>query len=266
MNRTQQLPTRTMFTVFPLRFSLDPPAMAAFLQTLGLSQIIGQPQGSYAVMAAASGRVQLHADSGPRAGRTDFGFEVADARAAADRLRELGLDVTVWDEAYGQHVGIRDYRGGGVTLSEEMTDAYGYQRTAQPRDPADIDVTAVYYTVAFGAARSWFERFGFRSEHPEAIAYDPLRAGERAGVIGLHAVDTDPPLGSADADDPMAPSAAAIHLGFETGQGLPALTERLRQAGYSDARIAEDSSHLTVTDPDGCSIEVFPRSSQEGSE
>lgn len=259
MNPTSELPTETMFTVFPLRFSLDPPAMAAFLETLGLSQIIGQPQGSYAVMAAASGRVQLHVDSGPRAGRTDFGFEVASARAAADRLQELGLDVTVWDEAYGRHVGIRDHRGGGVTLSEEMTDAYGYQRMAQPPDPADIDVTAVYYTTDFGPARSHFGQLGFGSEQSGDEGYLALRAEDGGGVIGLHAIETEPPLGPASADDPMSPAAAAIHLGFETGVQLDELVTRLRNGGYPDARIEGDPSHVAVTDPDGCTVEIFPR-------
>lgn len=191
-------------------------------------------------------------------GGTALGFAVPDARAAADQLAQRGLDVTVWDEAYGRHVGIRDHRGGGLWISEQMADLYGYREVAGP-GPADIDVTAVYYTTDFAAARAFFGLLGFGSDEPDGSDYLALRAGERAGVVGLHAIDVDPPLGPSSADDPMVPAAAGIHLGFETGQDLPELAGRLRRDGYSDARLGGDPVHLTVTDPDGCSVEIFPR-------
>lgn len=257
-----ELPTGIPFTVFPTRYSNDPPALADFFQTLGLSQIIGHPHGQYAVLQAASGRVMLHAIGGstisPDVGRTGLGFEVADAQKAAQWLEAIGVDATVWDEAYGKHLGIRDHRGGGLWISEEMADLYGYQQIASG-EPADIDVTAVYYTTDFVAARSFFGQLGFQSEHPDATGYDPLRAQGRTGVVGLHAIDVDPPLGPPNAGDPMAPACAAIDLGFETGMRLDDLVDRLHSAGYSDARVEQDPLHVTVTDPDGRSVEVFPR-------
>lgn len=258
MTHTRQLSTRTGFTVFPIRYTADSAAMVAFLQALGLSQVLAQPHGSYAVMQAASGRVMLHSATGAKAGGTALGFEVAQAQDAAERLAERGVDVTVWDEAYGQHVGIRDPRGGGLWISEQMADLYGYRQVEQAQ-PADIDVTAVYYTTDFAAARAFFGRLGFGTDQPDNPDYLALRAAERAGVVGLHAIDADPPLGLFDADDPMAPLAAAIHLGFETGQDLQDLAGRLRRAGYPDAGLEGNPVHVRVTDPDGRSVEVFPR-------
>jgi hypothetical protein len=263
MNSPQQLSTDTMFTVLPIRYSVDPPATVAFLRTLGLAQLIGTAQGQYAELAGASGQVLVHSTGGSEAGaapgRTNLCFKVADAGEAAERLGARGFDVTVWDESYGKHAGIRDYRGGGLWINEEMTDLYGYERATSVSTPTDIDVTAVYYTTDFAAARSFFAQLGFAPNAAEDSDYLPLRAGNGSGVLGLHAIDTDPPLGPPSSDDPMSPSAAAIHLGFETGKDPQTLTRRLRQAGYTDARLIGDPIHLTVSDPDGCSVEIFPR-------
>ncbi len=263
MNSTHQLSTDTMFTVLPIRYSVDPPATVAFLQTLGLSQVLGTAQGQYAELSGASGQVLVHSsggsDVGAVPGRTNLCFKVADVGEAAERLGALGFDVTVWDESYGKHAGIRDYRGGGLWINEEMTDLYGYRRATPVPTPADIDVTAVYYTTDFAAARSFFAQLGFVPDGPEDSDYMPLRAGSGSGVLGLHAIDNDPPLGSPNSDDPMTPPAAAIHLGFETGQDLQTLTSKLCQAGYADARLTGDPTHVVVTDPDGCAVEIFPR-------
>lgn len=97
--------------------------------------------------------------------------------------------------------------------------------------------------------------------------WQALRAQPGSGTIGLH-----PPFGkspdperSTDTDGtPNNPVGTPIRfdLGFETDEPMNVIAARLVAAGYADARVDEQpfGSSVIVTDPDGCLVQIHPRS------
>lgn len=256
------------FTVFPLRFTADPRALIDFLSTLGMAPIISTPSGEFAdLVAGGGGRVMVHGAAGSAtgapAGETQLSIAVPAVDPAAERLREAGLEVTVWDESYGRQGNITGPHGEAVGLNEDQEDLYGYlEHDARAADPRLV-VTAVRASrsgtererdVAFFAALG-FSPAGVGSEGWQAL----VSAGH--GVIGLHQ--------PADGDSASRPGdvggadlrVSLVRLGFETTEDLEELAVRLTRAGYP-ARVvaAHGTRSVHLTDPDGQHLEIHPRS------
>lgn len=246
----------TPYVVCPYRFSAEPPAMIAFLELLGLRLALRTADRSFGILSGRGGRVAVHSAGSSAvavpAGRTSLSLEVSDAASAYDGLVGAGLNAVVWDEAYGKQVGIRDPFGHGIWVNERMRDVYGYV-THKESAPSPVEVSAVYYTPDLGAAASFFGSLGF--DGPAGLeGWRPLRGGEGSGVIGLH--DGVSQSGPHSADDPVSPS-ALVGIAVQTTEALPDLTARLRAAGHP-VRVDDDCAapHHTVTDPDGCELEL----------
>lgn len=255
--------TTAPFTLCPYRFSADPPAMLAFLETLGLRRLVSTEDDGWGVLAGRRGQVSVHAApggaTGVGAGDTALVMVVDDPSAAVDALARAGHDAVVWDESYGRQGGVRDAAGHGIWLNEPLRDDYGYR--VHPPEPGHvdrIDVVAVHRTPDVGAARTFFADLGFTGPTPQHEGWEPLNAPGAGGTVGLHASDGPAPAGPVSPDDPVSPS-ALVGLSFATTEPLDDLARRLTATGYAvrDDRDAT-APHLTVTDPDGCDVEVHP--------
>ena len=103
------------------------------------------------------------------------------------------------------------------------------------------------------ALTDFFARLGFTPGEDEAPGWRPLRAGVGQGVIGLHQADGP----GVDADGYL-----TAPLGFETAEPLSELARRLRRPGsrWSTRTAATEppTGILSVTDPDGETIEIHP--------
>ncbi|APX31500.1 hypothetical protein BH708_00750 [Brachybacterium sp. P6-10-X1] len=256
-------------TVFPLRFTDDPAALIAFLCTLGMAPLITiEGEGFADLVAGGGGRVMVHAAAGSAslapAGETQLSTAVASADAAAERLREAGLEVTVWDESYGRQGNITGPHGEAVGVNEDQEDHYGY--LAHDGEGADerLSVTAVRAS-ADGPERERDVAFF------AALGFLPVDGGDRwyralgnpgHGTIGLH----EPADGEAafrPGGDPGHPEleVSLVRLGFETTEDLDALAERLGAAGHpARVVVGRGVRSVHVTDPDGQQVEIHPRS------
>lgn len=253
------------YSVLPMRFSANPGAVIAFLETLGLHKQMDQESGGWAVFAGASGAVAVHgtetAASGPAAGDTSLNFTVADVAAAGDELRTVGLTTTVWDETYGKQGSVRTPIGCSIGLSEHgRTDLPGSYRVHEQVTAASLDVVVVWYSADFRRDAAFFAAFGFEPfDSLDNPWWCTLRAGRGQGVIGLHAVDTeaDPGIPPVEA---LVGRPALVRVGYETSEPLDALAARLRAAGHDSASVIDDEvgTRVVMNDPDGQRLEIFP--------
>lgn len=236
-----------LFYLCPYRFTVDPPAMIRFYETLGLVTSVGTQRDGFAVLRGHGGRLGVHDLATSAASTTSTGicFETPDADLAAEHCRYMGLEASVVDEAFGRRVDVLGTEGRSVVINEEMQDFYGYREGPADARPS-IDVLAVWFTDDFGAAAHWYAHFGFHSEDKDNHDWRELRGEVSAGVIGLHTLDRHR-------------SKDTMSLGFASTEPLEAVVERLRSAGYTDAVITtEGAIHVEVTDPDGFHTEIHP--------
>ncbi|MEO6509797.1 MAG: VOC family protein [Nocardioides sp.] len=147
-----------MTVVRPVRFTDDIPAMQAFLEGLGLQRRISSNRPGWVDLAGARGLVALHSarDStiGARHGETRLSFELADADATTQSLREAGFDASVIDESWGRTLELTDPDGRTMLCDERSDDLYGY--TAHRVDatrpgPVVVPICHTGDTEAYGA-------------------------------------------------------------------------------------------------------------------
>jgi hypothetical protein len=261
-------PDAVAFTVFPLRFTADPAALIAFLRTLGMSPVVTTEGDGFAdLVAGGGGRVMVHGAAssaiGAPAGETQLSISVPEVDPAAERLRENGLEVVVWDESYGRQGNITGPHGEAVGLNEEQQDLYGYVgHDATVADPRLV-VTAVRASE-HGSERerdvAFFATLGFTPAGAGSAAWQAL-VSEGHGVIGLHApapgeaASRPGDVGGADL------RVSLVRLGFETTEDLGDLAARLIRAGYPARVVAQHGTRsVHLTDPDGQHLEIHPRS------
>lgn len=238
--------------VLPYRFTDDPPAMVAFLETLGLAREISAPDGSFAVLGAASGGVGVHhVSAGNVAGETHLVLEVA----SADDL--TGLDgVVVWDEAWGKQAGITDPLGGGIWLDEVQTDLYGYvEHHGTPRDALVVD--AIRFSTNFAADQAFFARFGLIPAGHHDDYWTPLQASNNSGTLALHR-NTGEAVTRPAPGNPVGDHSLCI-LGFETTEALEDVRDRLLAAGHRAELVEGQRRAVHVVDPDGQEIQIHER-------
>lgn len=260
-------PDHSAFTAFPLRFTAHPRALIDFLCAVGMAQVLTSPSDQYAeLVAGGGGRVMVHVAStsatGAPAGETQLSTLVRSADAAAERLREAGLEVTVWDEAYGRQGSITGPHGEAIGLNEDQEDHYGY--VAHDGTGADDRLTVVAIRAsAEGAQRDrdveFFGALGFVPADAGSPSYRAL-VSPGGGGIGLHlpaeGESTSRPGGDSDHPDLRIP---LVRLGFTTTEDLEELASRLTRSGYP-ARVVEGGAvrSVHVTDPDGQHLEIHP--------
>lgn len=230
-------PTRTL-EVSAFRFSDDPRAMGDFLQLIGLSPRVANDAGTWLELQAGSGSVSVHAtgaagSTNAESGRTDLVLVADDVTAFAAGLTERdGLQVDVWDEAFGRQasVGLGDRM---IIINEIQPDPYGY-RVTEPT-PGPVTVVCHCYIADFDNVRELLIRLGFR--HPLRDATDDTFRLESAaaGAVVLHR--------AAEGGD-------RYEIGLETGDDLEQLAVRLRSAGRQP-RPAANGRRIDVVDPDG---------------
>ncbi|MCT2176239.1 hypothetical protein M3F63_00910 [Brachybacterium muris] len=161
---------RPAFTVYPLRFSDDAPAVIAFLRTLGMAPVVTtEGEGFAELIAGGGGRVMVHATSNAEtaapAGETQLCLSVPATDAAAEQLREQGLQVRVWDETYGRQGSVRGPHGEDISLNEHQRDLYGYVGHDGARADPRLSVTAVRVSAEGpdrDGDREFFAALGFR--------------------------------------------------------------------------------------------------------
>jgi catechol 2,3-dioxygenase-like lactoylglutathione lyase family enzyme len=233
------------FVAQSFRFSDEPAAMARFLEALGLGVLVSKGSGWFD-LRGRSGSVALHG-SGERSasnapgGQTGLVMIAPDARAAAEYLESQGLAATAWDESFGVQAKVKTPLGGDLSINEEQTDFYGYER--HEPSPGPIDVVTVYFTDDLDTAAQFFGRLGFQPDEHGSEDDHSLRNGDR-GVIHLHRNHADQAPGT-------------VGMSFETDEPLDAVAARLTAAGYP-ARIVDDPRRIEVTDPDGIATEIWP--------
>lgn len=235
--------------VLPYRFSNDPPAMVAFLETLGLAREVSAPDGGFAVLGAASGGIGVHHVSADNAaGETHLVLEVA----SADDL--AGLEgIVVWDEAWGKQAGITDPLGGGIWLDEVQTDLYGYvEHHGTPRDGLVVD--AIRFSTDFAADQAFFARFGLLPAGHRDEYWTPLQASRESGTLALHR-NTGEAVTRPAPDNPVGDHSLCI-LGFETSEPLAQVCERLVAAGHPATLVEGPRRAVHVADPDGQEIQI----------
>jgi hypothetical protein len=224
--------------VRPLRFTDDIPAMREFLALLGLTPRVESERGGWLAMVSGAGMVALHdaasSTMGARPGQTELAFEGSDLEALAGRLSDAGWsDATIWDEAYGRVLSVTDPDGEQTWVDGYSDDDYGY-RIHQPERDWRWSVMPVRSTRSPGEYARFLGCFGL-----------PPYAGTAAPVVGGHVglvrLESGP---------------TSVRLGFATEQPLDAVAKRLRSAGHADAAV--DDEVLTVTDPDGQTVAVYP--------
>lgn len=224
--------------VRPLRFTDDIPAMRDFLALLGMAPRVESRQGGWVAMVSGAGMVALHdaasSTMGARPGQTELGFEGADLEALSARLSDAGWsDAAIWDEAYGRVLSVTDPDGVQIWTDGYSDDDYGY-RIHQPERDWRWWVMPVRSTSSPGEYARFLGCFGLQHAADDAISV----VGGHVGLVRLEA------------------GPEATRLGFATEEPLGAVAERLRSAGHADATVADGV--LTVTDPDGQPVSVYP--------
>lgn len=241
--------------VCPVRFTEQIKEMQAFLETLGLRPRIESQGGSWVDMVAGGGMVGLHtvetAVTAAVQGETGLSFEADDVGELAARLTSAGVaDVVVYDEAYGRVLTCRDPLGDVVLVNERSEDLYGY-RLHGGQAVSDLRVVPVRFTDPRGPFGGWLETLGLSLEGEANDSYVMFAAGEGDhGYVGVHRVYVD--------ELPIVARPNAVQLTFSTSQSLDDVASRLVDAGHADAAVLREDfgSMLTVTDPDGCAVQV----------
>lgn len=250
------------YVIWPLRFSPNAPAMIDFYTRLGLHKSFSHDNGTFATFHGRSGTLGVHdalsTESGVVAQHTALNFATDDIELAAEELAAMGHTVKVWDETYGKQ-GVVDSRDGRVIgLNEDsQEDLYGGYRTHPADSAPTLDVVAVCVTPEMKAEAAWFASFGFVAPSYDDPWWIGLRAGERSGVIGVHAGQTEA-SDLRDSDDDLFGPVYEVRIGFETHEPLDVLDVRLRESGFDTALVTDDAPHLELTDPDGERIEIHP--------
>lgn len=262
-------PDPSAFTVFPLRFTAKPRALIDFLRTVGMAPLLTSPSDQYAeLVAGGGGRVMVHSAStsatGSPAGETQLSTVVRSTDAAAEQLREAGLEVTVWDEAYGRQGNITGPHGEAIGLNENQEDHYGYVAHDGAGADARLSVVAVRAS-AEGVERdrdvAFFGALGFVPADAGSPAYRAL-VSPGSGGVGLHA-PAEGEVASRPGGDSAHPALRVplVRLGFTTTEDLGELAARLTDGGYP-ARVVEGGAvrSVHVADPDGQHLEIHPAS------
>lgn len=246
------------FTLVAVRYCADVPAMAQFLETLGLSTRTSNDEGSFVDLIAGKALVMLHSASGGQThigpGGSELSIEVSDLDQTVALLRRQGLDPIEWDESYGRHAAIRDPRGDGIWINERMRDFYGYMQH-EPQ-PNDMNLVAVRFSERFATDGAFFAQLGFAPRpgaNPHRTALELLGSG--AGVIELHPPNGVLPRGPDSPDNPASPP-ALIDLSFETHEPLGDLHARLAASGIGAGSAAGPGARIDVIDPEGIRIPI----------
>lgn len=246
--------TQPTFRVLPIRFSSDPPAMIAFLRTLGLGDVVTTDGDGFAELRAGAGRVLVHgaegSDSNAAPGTTDLCLQVPSVDDAAAELERRGVEAKVWDESYGRQAAVTGPLGETIGINEEQHDLYGYRGHDGEADERLV-VVAVRPSTDFAADREFFARFGFVADAGDE-SWQALRSD--GGVVGLHLPGVD---ASARETGSVWGRSATVRLGFETSEPLEQVADRLVAAGY-EARVvdADGIRSVKLTDPDGVPLEI----------
>lgn len=243
-------------TVVAVRYCADVPAMATFLEKLGLTPRLSSESGGFVTLNAGDGLVMLHsaseALSGMPAGSAELAFEAVDLDAAEQLLAPL--EPVRWDESYGQHLGFRDPRGDGIWVIESQRDLYGYR--AHDAAPNDLNLLAIRFTQDMAAEAQFYRQFGYEVRGPMSEHFTPLAGtGAAHGVIGLHPPNPALATGPQSPDNPVGPP-AVITLSFETHEPLDDLQRRLNAVGIDARPMGGPAPHLCVDDPEGNEIEL----------
>lgn len=254
------------YRVNPYRFSDNPGAMIDFLTVLGLRKVHSSSDGAaWALFEGLGGAVAVHyaagSTTGAIAGQTQLVMLTESVDAAAEDLRERGVELTVWDESYGRQGGITDPFGGGIWVNEKMSDLHGYQDhqvASTVAVPNDMIVCAVRYSPDFEADKTFFAPFGFRPVGHVDEFWTPLSVepdGHGSGTIGLHQPDGEP-ITAPSTENPVGEN-PVVHLAFETATPLEQVQNRLTAAGYQATLVQDEFlTQVTVVDPDGCEVQV----------
>lgn len=260
-NQTPASTATVDFDLVVYRFSNDVPAMARFVDAVGLRRTIESEGGGFVTFAGAGGGLALHSVSGSNAGARDgdtqLSFDVDDIDAASEGLNKAGLDPRHWDESYGRAMAIKDPAGYGLWINESQADTYGYRSVGSSPRPDDPAVIAVRPSMDFAADTSFYGVLGYQPESVDATGYRQLQACGESGIIGLHDPGQDFDMTTYDAGPPIG-YPVTCRLGFATSERLTDLAGRLQSAGYSDAVAMPNvaAPRVEVTDPDGHRIEI----------
>ena len=248
------------YVIWPLRFSPNAPAVIDFYTRLGLHKSLSHDDGTFATFRGRSGTLGVHdahkTESGVVSQHTALNFATDDVEKAADELAAMGHTVKVWDETYGKQGVVASRDGRVIGLNEDnQEDLYGGYRTHTADGMPTLDVVAVCVSSEMKAEAAWFASFGFVAPSYDDPWWIGLRAGERSGVIGVHAGEVDSSDVRAAADDLFGP-VYEVRLGFETHEPLDVLGARLRAGGIETTLVTDDAPHLELIDPDGKRIEI----------
>ncbi|MFP7695814.1 hypothetical protein [Trueperella sp. LYQ143] len=251
-------------SVCPYYFTTQPQRMTDFLRAIGLSPVRTSGE-EYTVLRGKAGSVAVHGASG-----ADFGHPgeahlvllVDDAQTYAQEMCARGVEIEVWDEAWGKQAGIIDPSGGGIWINEWCHDLYGYtdQENESPsNESSSVEVMMVRYSVDFSADRKFFEQLGFHSAPGADSWWEQMSASDSSGWIGLHHGDAGQLVVREEAANPVGGAVPLVHLSFQTTQPLAEVARRLTQAGYP-AQVVTDTAatKVHVHDPDGHHVEIHP--------
>ncbi len=250
------------FDVMPLRFSSDPPGMIQFLRTLGLEPSRTTVGLGFGELRAGAGRVMVHraegSDTRAQPGETQLCLMTDSADDVLELAGAAGFDVTVWDESYGRQAAVAGPYGEWMWINEEQTDLYGYQGYDATGFDDRLVVSAIRQSPDFDADRAFFSIFGLSPLPGGNKEWEALRGTDTAGIIGLHHPAADSTVARLSDSEPLH-RVPLVGLGFQTGEPLDPLCDRLVASGY-DARVVVDraATKVHVVDPDGLEIEIHP--------
>jgi len=250
------------YLIWPLKFSPDAPAMIDFYRRLGLQLAFSHDSATFATFNGRAGTLGVHdannTASGKVVGHTALNLATDDIERAVEELATLGLDVKIWDETYGKQGVVRAPDGRVIGLNEtSQEDLYGGYHVHEAEATPTLDVVAVCGTHDMRAEAAFFGSFGFTAPLYDDPWWIALRAGDRSGVIGIHA--GEPETRTPRPENDLFGPPYEVRIGFETHLDLEQETDRLRTAGFDLALISEGRvPRIVLTDPDGDEIEIHP--------
>lgn len=227
-----------MLRVRPLVYTSDLPRAAEFLLALGLSPAVDpEPNNSYAVFDAGSGRVALQAcePGSPEDGTTALAFDVSDVAEFARRTEEAGTSV--------------ELSKAGHQLVARITapDGMSFRAEAGPRstgaDPTPLSVVALWYTPHIGSAVRVLKDIGARPRiSSDAGTWHDFSA-KNGGLVALHAG-----------------ARTGLELAFEDDGDVQSRVADLTAAGIESALIDESYGRsLRIRPPWGAEIRISKR-------
>ncbi len=227
-----------MLRVRPLVYTSDLPRAAGFLVALGLSPAVDpEPNDSYAVFDAGSGRVALHAcaPGSPEDGTTALAFDVSDVAEFVRRTNDAGTAAELSEEGHG--------------LAARVTAPDGTSFLADPGPRATgaaatpLSVVALWYTPDLDSAVRVLKDIGARPRiSSDAGTWHDFSA-KNGGLVALHAG-----------------SHAALELAFEDDGDVRDRLDDLTSAGMDPAVIDESYGRsLRVRTPWGAELWINER-------